>query len=287
MTDVEVVLNLPNVLGEGPMWIERESALYWVDIEAHCFYRLDPAAGQYTRFDVGQPVGTVVLRESGGALLALRDGFAFYDMETRKLTPIADPEADRPESRFNDGAVDRQGRFWAGTMAEDQSPVGALYRLDRNLRVQRMESGIHISNGIGWSPDNRIMYYTDSRIGTIFAYDFDADTGEIANRRVFVHVDEGSPDGLTVDSDGFIWSARWDGWKIVRYDPQGKPEREVALPVQRPTSCVFGGENLDELYITSAQTGLDAAARQAQPLAGALLRYRPGVTGIAEPLFGG
>lgn len=287
MSEVELILDAKNILGEGPQWSVEEQAFYWVDIMENCFYRYDPATGQQQRYDVGQPVGTVVLRASGGFVLALKHGLAFYD-EEHGLRTIVDPESDKPETRFNDGKCDRSGRFWAGTMGSN-NPVGSLYRLDTDLTLHRMVTGVTISNGLGWSPDNTIMYYTDSPTHKIYAYDYDAATGAIENRRIFAETpeDEGVPDGLTVDSDGFVWSARWDGWKITRFDPAGRVEREIPVPAQRVTSCVFGGADLDELYITTASIGLPSDMLEGQPHAGGVFRLKAGVKGLPEPAFGG
>jgi sugar lactone lactonase YvrE len=206
---------------------------------------------------------------------------------------MADPEAHKPFTCFNDGAVDRQGRFWAGTMCYPYDacgqPEGSLYRLDPDLSVHTMETGIGISNGIGWSPDNRLMYFTDSPLHMIYVYDFDASTGTIENRRPFVHTpdEKGFPDGLAVDSEGFIWSACWGGGKIKRYDPDGKVERTIRLPVQYPTSCAFGGESLDELYITSDSRAVSEEKRAQQPFAGDLFRLQAGIKGLEQPKFAG
>ena len=285
MGTVEHILAAQNKLGEGPVWNPDEQALYWVDIEKGCVHRLYPKTGRHDVFDVGLPVGALGFRASGGLVMATRDGFAFWDPETQALRFIADPEPDRPGARFNDGAVDRQGRFWAGTMG--QGPTSSLYRLDPDGSVHRMESGVTISNGIGWSPDDRTMYFTDSLLKVIYAYDFDPATGAIENRRPFVHTpeEEGVPDGLTVDSEGFVWSARWGGWKVTRYDPTGTVEHEIRLPVQYPTSCTFGGPQLDELYVTSAWTAVTEAERGAQPWAGDLFRLQAGVKGLEEARY--
>lgn len=283
---VELVLDGKNKLGEGPVWSATEGVLYWVDIQNNCFYRYDPVSGDHQRYDVGMTIGTVVVRESGGFALALADGLYFYDGTSGEKTLIAAPERDKPGSRFNDGAVDRQGRLWAGTCGDGD---GALYRLDTDLSLHKMETRIFISNGIGWSPDNRTMYYTDSTPRAIWAYDFDQETGSIANRRVFATIDDGDavPDGLTVDSDGYVWSCHWDGWKIRRYAPDGSVERDIPVPVQRPTSVMFGGANLDELYITSARSDFTDEQLKDQPHAGGLFRLKTHVQGMVEPAFRG
>lgn len=282
MAEVELVLDLKNKLGEGPVWNAAEGVLYWVDIQDNCFFRYDPVSGDLKRFDVGMVIGTVVVRESGGFVLALKDGFYFFDGATGEKTLLHSPE---PDNRFNDGGCDRQGRFWAGTASGEGK--GALYRLDTDLSLHKMQPGIFISNGIGWSPDNRTMYYTDSTPRIIWAYDFDPDTGAISNRRDFAKIDDGDavPDGLTVDSDGYIWSCHWDGWKVRRYAPDGSIERDVPVPVQRPTSVMFGGANLDDLYITSSGNGF--ADDASQPHAGGLFRLKTHVRGMIEPAFRG
>lgn len=279
MTTVEHLLAVQNKLGEGPLWHPDERRFYWVDIDNHCFHRYDPTGDDVETFTVGLPVGTLAFREQGGLILATRDGFAFWDEASGRLDFIVDPEADKPDCRFNDGAVDPGGRFWAGTMGRENT--SKLYRLDPDRSLHVMETGIHTSNGLGWSPDRRTMYYVDTPTQLIWAYDYDLDSGAISNRRTLVDTQDepGYPDGLTVDSEGFIWSARWDGWRISRYDPAGRRERIVELPVQRPTSCTFGGPDLSQLYITSA------AADQAQ--AGDIFRLQTEVTGMPEPTFKG
>lgn len=285
--EVEHVLQVQNKLGEGPRWHVQEQTLYWVDIESDCFYRWTPGTGNLDRFDVGLMVGSLGFRRAGGLVLATRAGFAFWNGTHQRLQMIADPEADKPETRFNDGAVDPQGRFWAGTIGEGFT--GTLYRLDPDESVHAIERGVGISNGIGWSPDNSTMYYTDSARKVIYAYDYDAATGRVSNRRDLIQTpdEEGVPDGLAVDREGGIWSARWGGWKVTRYRPDGTVDFEVRLPVSLVTSCTFGGPDLDELYITSAWTELDPEQRQAQPMAGDLFRLKTDVRGQAEPHFAG
>ena len=285
MTQVEHFLAIKNKLGEGPLWHPEEELLYWVDIEGECFHRYSLETGKGDTVQVGQPIGCLAFRASGGLVLGLRDGLAFWDQETAEIEIIENPEAGRTNARFNDGKVGPGGRFWAGTLGEDDQ--SRLYKLDPDGSIHTMETGIQISNGIGWSPDQKTMYYTDSPLRVIYAYDFDFDSGSISNRRDFVKVpvEDGLPDGLTVDSEGFVWSAHWDGWRLTRYDQKGKIERVVYLPVQRPTSCTFGGRDLDQLFITSAWTGFTEAERQEQPLAGDLFMVQAEVKGQKEYEF--
>jgi sugar lactone lactonase YvrE len=285
MVEVEHVLSIGNELGEGPLWSQDEKKLYWVDIMAGNVHRMTPGQDDLETFSLGQPVGSLGFREKGGFIAALKNGFHFWEPAAGRLEFLADPEADKSHPRFNDGAVDRQGRFWAGTM--DDNGHSALYRYDPDGSVHVMQPGVTCSNGIGWSPDNRIMYYSDSQIFTIFAYDFDLASGTITNRRVFHRFDNGDPDGLTVDSEGFLWVAIWGGWCIERYDPAGKMVERIDMPVQYTTCPTFGGENLDELYLTSAWIALGPDRRHEQPQAGDLFRIRPGVRGLAEPKFAG
>ena len=286
---VEHVLAVHNILGEGPVWDTEERVLYWTDIEGRAYSRYLPQFGQVERFNVGMRVGAFALRMDGGLVMATDRGFAFWNRQLAKLTPLADPEAGQPNMRFNDGKVDPRGRFWAGTMTEDASQYdagpAALYRLDPDLSVHQMDTGYAISNGLGWSPDQRTMYVTDSPRQMIYAYDYDAPTGEIANKRALISTkgESGVPDGLTVDSEGHIWSARWGGGKIVRYDPTGKKEREVRVPVQYPTSCCFGGPTLSDLYITSASQPVTPEQRAEQPWAGDIFRVATSVHGL--PMF--
>ncbi|GHO88806.1 SMP-30/gluconolactonase/LRE family protein [Dictyobacter formicarum] len=289
MNSVEHILPCRNKLGEGPVWSVDEQLLYWVDIENDCYHRLDPLSDKHDVIPVGVSIGVLALRDAGGLVMATKKGFALWDEVERKLTYIARPFGENPDLRFNDGAVDCRGRFWAGTMADgdDVQARGALYRLDPDGSVHEMISDIGVSNGIGWSPDNRTMYFTDSPTYTIVAYDFDAETGNISNRRIFVETpaEEGDPDGLSVDSEGYVWSAYWNGSKVVRYDPQGQVDQVIQMPVPRPTAPAFGGQYLDELYITSAFPEEDQ--RETYPLSGDLFRVKVGIKGLAKYKFAG
>jgi sugar lactone lactonase YvrE len=226
------------------------------------------------------------LRRSGGFVMATQNGFAFWQPETNEISYITDPEADKPLSRFNDGAVDRAGRFWAGSYGAKSNH---LYRLDADLSVQRLASGLKIPNGIGWSPDNRYLYFTDSMKHKIYRYEFELETGQIRKRITWVDSEKqpGVPDGLTVDQEGNVWSARWDGWCIDVYNPAGRQIDKISVPVPRPTSICFGGPDLRTLYITSARGDLDDQVLNQAPLSGDLFRLEVEVQGLPEPLFVG
>ncbi len=289
--EAEHFLATQNRLGEGAVWSVDEQALYWVDIENNSFYRWDYQTQEKQAFDVGQMVGCLRLRAKGGLVLAVQKGFAFWDFQTNRLVPGPNP-IQNPKMRFNDGNVDSQGRFWAGSMyykSDTGNPGGSLYRLDKDGSVREMATNLAIPNGIGWSPDLKTMYHADTTYHVIYAYDYDAATGQIENRRNFVYTpdDKGQPDGLTVDSEGYVWSCRWDGWKIIRYDPAGKVDREVHVNAARVTSCAFGGPGLDELFITTAWTGMTAEQRRQQPQAGDIFRLKTGVKGQTSHSFAG
>lgn len=285
MNDVELVLAAHDELGEGPVWHVDEQALYWVDIDGQRYHRLEPVSGRHDVIVVGEKVGALALCRNECVVLATDRGFSFFDPGANVLTPIGDPEADKPQTRFNDGAVDRAGRFWAGTLGDPQK--NSLYRLDPDGTIQRMDTGIDISNGIGWSLDNRTMYYVDSVPGRIYTYDFDLTHGSIANRRILVDRSgqRGVPDGLTVDAEGFIWVAIWDGYCLERYDPAGRLERTLPMPVQFPTSMAFGGADLDDLYVTSALCEIPPEERHGAAPDGGLLRIRGAGRGLPEPRF--
>ena len=287
---MDCVLDAKAELGEGPVWDPDAGCLYFVDIERGVVHRYNPATTTSRSFQVGTMVGAAALTTAGDLVLAVRDGFARLDLDSGQVRAIADVEADRPDRRMNDGKCDPAGRFWAGTMALDKRPgAGALYRLDPDGRVHRMVDGVSISNGLDWSNDGRLMYYIDTPTRSIDVFDFDVATGAIANRRSLTRIEPGAgwPDGLTLDTDGYIWVALWSGAAVRRYAPDGTLDRSVAIPVMYPTSCAFGGPDLGDLYITSAATALTPDERVKEPLAGGLFRCRPGVQGRPPHRFKG
>ena len=273
-------------LGESPVWDERTRALYLVDILRGSIVRFDPGSGaseSLARLD--DLVGSIALRRDGGLIAATGTTVVLLDEESNAQVVAATPDSDG--IRFNDGVCDPQGRFWAGTMALDEAPGrGTLYRYDARGLVPMVMS-VTVSNGIDWSGDGTRMYYADSPTGRIDVFAFDGTDGSVSDRRTFVEIDTGVPDGLAVDADDHVWVALWDGWAVHRYRPDGVLDRVVELPVARPTSCAFGGDDLGDLYVTSASVGLSAAARVEQPWAGGVLALRPGVSGRLPNRFAG
>jgi sugar lactone lactonase YvrE len=251
------VLSARARLGEGPIWDATENLLYWVDIFNHRVHQFNPVTGKDEFFDVGDVVGAIAKAGDNRLIMALRHQLAFLNIQTSEVTPIIEIEADLPNNRFNDGKCDSQGRFWFGSMSSEKAQA-RLYRYDPDGSLHTMETGLTISNGLGWSPDQKTFYLTDSPQQIIYAYDFDLNTGNISNRRIVVDLthESFSPDGLTIDSEGCIWSAMWNGGCVIRFSPTGEEISRVQMPVPLVTSCNFGGEDLQTLYITTAAVGL-------------------------------
>ena len=283
------VVDCKNALGEGALWCPREQVLWWIDISSPTLWRFEPGTDRVEHWPLPKPPGSFALRKDGGFLFAFRNGFATLGEPGGELDWCDLPKLALGDERFNDGKTDRAGRFWTGTLDRKLgAAIGQLYRVEPGLRVTAMDRGFTISNGIGWSPDDRIMYFTDTPSRRIYRYDFDAASGQIANRRVFVEAEpgQGGPDGMTVDAEGYVWSAQFDRWHIHRYAPDGSLDRRIRMPVQRPTTCMFGGPDLATLYVTSARMDLAADALAAQPHAGGVFALDPGVRGLPEPRFG-
>jgi sugar lactone lactonase YvrE len=288
--EIQCAVEIRAELGEGPVWSEAEQALYWIDCMKPAAYRYDPATGENRALDLplDSTLGALAFRRGGGYVLALESGVKTVDANGKSAQLLCHPEKGRDENRYNDGKPDRDGRFFLGSLNKaDRDPTGALYRIDADGACTELDSGFVCANGMDWSPDNRTFYFVDSGSRNIFAYDYDAATGDIDNRRVLATVaaEEGVPDGLCIDREGFIWVAHWDGWCVSRFDPQGRRERKLRVPVPRPTSLCFGGRDLDRLYITSAAMDLEKPALAAAPLSGSLFAYEPGVRGLSFSAF--
>lgn len=286
----EVALDVRAEVGEGPVWDDSTETLLWVDIPAGAVHRFDPRTGHDESLLVGQPVSAVAVRRGGGLVLALQDGFGLLEPGSSEVRLAVAVEVDRRENRMNDGKCDAAGRFWAGTMAFDCSrAAGTLYRLEPDLSVTPVLTDLTISNGLAWSVDGRTLYFVDSAANGIDAFDFEPGNGTIRNcRRIAeIPVEDGLPDGLTIDAEGCLWVALWDGGAVRRYAPDGSLAAVVEVPATRVTSCAFGGAGFDELYVTTASEGLSEGELRAQPLAGSVFRVRPGVCGRPAHRFGG
>lgn len=293
MDTPEPALDLPAELGEGAIWNTALQRLHWLDIEGHKVFTYDPATGENRACDVGQRVGTVVPRARGGLMVALQEGIAELDPDSGRLTMRPrPPEYDPVAVRFNDGKCGPAGRFWVGTMEFVKGPraQGLLYRLDADGSMHVMLREVRTSNGLAWSLDGRTLYYIDTPLGRVDAFDFDPATGSISNRRIAIAVppEMGRPDGSTLDAEGMLWTALWEGGAVVRWNPStGERLQTIRMPAARVTSCAFGGPDLATLYVTTARVGLTEEQRAAQPLAGSLFRVTPGVRGLRAPAYAG
>ena len=299
---IECVLACENHLGEGPIWDVEEGCLYWVDgtgrrVGNPSIWRLDPRTGATRHWSLDADVGALALRNDGGAVLALGDGFYFFDFDRDRLEPVHRLD-EPPRSRLNDGKCDRRGRFFAGGMDDkEELKMCGLWRLDPDLRVSKVDEGIICSNGPCWSPDDRTFYLADTFQGEYWAYDYDIASGSLSRKRVFASFrdDAGVADGSTVDEEGCLWNAQLISGDLVRYAPDGTVDRRIGMPVRNITSVSFGGDDLDELYVTSMARVKhpavhDLFAREAKPqfLAGSLFRVTGlGVRGLPEPRFAG
>jgi L-arabinonolactonase len=290
MTAIDCVLQAGSLLGEGALWDPVARVLWWLDIKGRAIHRLDPTTGANRSWTTPHDVGSLAVRRRGGLVVAMRHGFYAFDPADGRFDALVLPEADMTENRFNDGKPDRQGRFWAGSLHDPETkPSGGLYRLDADLSCRRLVEGIVASNALAFGVNSEVMYYGDSRQRTVWRWDFDRDDGSIRNRRVFVELGggDGAPDGAAVDAEGCYWLTQPDGWCIARYDPQGRRDRVIRMPVLRPTCVAFGGDDLRTLYCTSCRWGLSEADLQAQPLAGGLFALDVGVAGVPDVPFDG
>lgn len=282
-TDAEILLNAKADLGEGAIWHPTEKKLYWVDIEGKKLHVFDPETKTDHYYQLGSRIGTVVPMEGKRAIVALQNGIHILDTQTGKLTFVTQPLAD-PDIRFNDGKCDPAGRFWVGTMhlaVKENSAV--LYRLDKNGKAEQVVDMLTISNGIVWSANRKTMFLTDTPRGEVMAFDYDLNSGEISRESVALKIpsSEGHPDGMTIDEKGNLWVALYGGGGVVCYNPNsGEKLHRVNVSVPNTTSCAFGGENLDTLFITTARNGLSEEELEKYPLSGGIFAARPGVRGV-------
>ncbi len=282
---VRCVVQASDRLGEGPVWAAYEQRLYWFDIKGRRLSWYDPSTDARGSIDLPLRASAAAPRASGGLLLATEKGLATCDPATGAMAMVQ--AHDLGEGfRSNDGKIDPQGRFWWSTMDDDGGKrPGAVYRTGPDMKTEKVLSGIHIPNTISVSGDGKLLYMADSKLQTIFVHQVD----DVSQVREFAHTrgEAGSPDGSAIDAEGCLWNAQWGAWRIVRYDPSGRVDRIVEVPVEQPTSCAFGGPDLSTLYITSAWDGLSDEARDRQPLAGGVFAFEPGVKGLELPAFQG
>jgi len=286
----ECVLAAGDLLGEVPIWCPRTKRLWWIDVRRPHLQSLDPTTMDRAIYPLPTTsVGSWTLREKGGAVVALRDGLYGFDPASGACEMLVSLEADIPGHRLNEGAADRRGRYWVGTMHDTvRGPTGSMYRIEPNRDCTKMFGGVDIPNSMVFSPDDRLMYFADTPRSTIWVFDFDLDAGALSNRRVFQEIKgPGAPDGSAIDADGCVWNAEYGGSRVVRYRPDGRVDRVIELPVTQPTCACFGGDALDTLYITTASQKLSPEQLAAQPLAGAIFAVVPGVKGMPEPRFAG
>lgn len=278
-----LVKDTKSLLGEGLCWSEQEKVFYWIDIDACLIHRICPKSYEMESADVGQMIGTVSLVEDGRLIVGLDNGIGFYHFGKRELCLFANPESHLPSNRMNDGKASPDGKFWVGSLSkEGEKTAGGLYMLDSDGSIQKKRNQVGCSNGIAWDTDKKVMYYIDTYTQKIDAYDYDSDNGVISNQRVIVKVEEedGWPDGMTIDREGMLWVAHWGGSAVIRYNPNtGEKLLKIDVPASQVTSCAFGGEEMDDLYITTARVDLSDEQLEKEPLAGSLFHYKADVQG--------
>lgn len=271
------LLSCQDTLGESPLWDHRRKSLFWVDIDNGLIHSYKPSSHKTDLWSMGDKIGCVVMHSDGGFLLATESGLRTWDTESAENIGFLPVKHSHPKNLFNDGKVDPLGRFWIGS----KGPKGNsnLWML-QDYRLEIKISDLWISNGLDWAANGSVFYHTDSGDKVIYRYDIELETARLSNRTAFFKPEIGTPDGLTMDNDGNIWTAIWDGWQVLQLNPAGEILTKIKMPVQRPTSVAFGGEDLDILFITSASEGLSPSERFAQPFAGDLFTIEPGVSGL-------
>ncbi len=279
------------ILGEGPVWVDRENALYWVDIKGQWVHRLAWPSGARQSWSTDSPVGAFHPMADGRFIAAMKTGLYIVkldpDSEKADAQLIMDPEPDRPDNRFNDAKVGPNGGFWAGTMDDNETdPTGCLYRLSPDGECRTIDNDYVVTNGPAFSPDGSVLYHTDTFRKTIYAFDL-GPSGNARNKRVFIEIpeDQGYPDGMCVDDEGCLWIAHWGGWRISRWSPGGKPLGYIIMPAAQVTSCVFGGAAQKTMFITTAAIGIEGDAVKEQPDAGGLFAVDLDITGPATAYF--
>ncbi len=293
MTDISAAFDMPMQVGECPLWHAEESCLYWVDINGFKVHRLHPASGAHRAWRMASEPSALAIHAAGGLVVATRQGIVHLDIDSDAVTPIVAAPYDTAIVRFNDGKVDPAGRFWIGTIFEPRTEAAAqMYCLDKGVLKLVWSGGMTVSNGLGFSPDQRTLYHSDTTTHRIDCYDYDVASGNVANARNFERfsMDKannygGRPDGAAVDSEGAYWCAMFEGGRLLRFAPTGELLQEVPLPVRCPTMLTFGGDDLRTLFVTSASHGRSDDEKAQYPLTGCVLTLRVDVAGRREPVY--
>jgi L-arabinonolactonase len=286
----ELTLDCRNEHGEGVLWNALDGRLWWTDIQGKALWALEPVSGKSESFSSPDRICCFAPRRDGTVLAAFADSFAIFDPKTGRRDDLAPFEPGLPQTRLNDGRTDRQGRFVAGGMDEkDLKPISSVWRVDADMKLTRLFGGVGCANSTCFSPDGRTMYFADSPTRAIVAFDYDTKTGAVGKKRTVTVLpeDEGVPDGSCVDSEGFIWNAVWEGYRVERFSPGGRLDRSIEVPVAKPTCVAFGGPDLDVLFITTSRLGSSAELLEREPHSGGLYAVRPGVKGLLDPPFAG
>ena len=298
MKKAKLLIDCSNHLGEGVIWSHQENTLYWLDVPMPSkLFKLNLENNNLQTYDMPEMITAMSPRSNGDLLIASHHGINNFNFEEKKLSKIIDLEPDLINNRCNDGASDSKGRFWIGTMQNNISPEatdiditensGSLYCIKEDLTFTKHEGNIGVSNTLAWSPDNKKFYFTDTLTGIIHSYDFNLESGEITNKKEFAKNERGYPDGSTVDSEGYLWSCRWGGSCVIRFNPLGQVDDIIELPVENITSCTFGGKNLQTLFITTARWGMTKDDVQKNPEAGGLFSIDLDIKGMPDNLFSG
>jgi sugar lactone lactonase YvrE len=270
----EIVVDHICLLGEGTLWDTGRESICWIDILRGEIHEFHPATHVFKTISLHQMVGSIAVCKDGNFIAALKNGFAKVHRHSGEVTMISNPESHLPGNRFNDGKCDPAGRFWAGTMSHTDEPgKGSLYVLDERLEVTKKMENLSISNGMAWSGDQETFYYIDTPTFSVAAFRYDKKNAEISEKKIVVRVPvgDGSPDGMTIDQEGMLWIAHWDGWQVTRWNPRtGKKILSIPFPAARVTCCCFGGPDLHDLYVSTARNGLSEEQLNDQPLAGSL-----------------
>ena len=290
LLNIEHIAHVENEIGESPIWVEDEQALYWVDTEASTIFKYESETDKLEKIKIDMPVAALARRDKNSWLLIAKDGLAVWDKKSNKCEFIINPESNSA-IKFNDGCIDRQGRLVAGTFNPGslESPDGSIYRLDEDKSIHKLDTGLTVPNGIAFSLDGKTLYVTEMFKKRILSYDYDIKTGNVSNKRTFAEIPDGKgkPDGLIIDSMGNLWSAHWDGSRITKYDKEGRILQEISMPVEKVICLAFGGKNLDELYVTTGWFGMSKDERKKNPKSGDLFRIKTDEKGLLETKYKG